>query len=228
MANRTYHPRNILVDGFKVRKHPSYFVWADMLRRCYNKDDPAYQYYGGRGIIVCERWHHFRFFAQDMGTKPNKSLTIERENVHGNYEPGNCVWDTWSQQTYNRRVFSNNTTGVTGVVKAPSGSYHARMDYENVRYDIGYFETFELAAQARHEFEELYFKDKNAAIASISGERIKKTSTTKIPGVNLHKDGGYISRATINGERFYIGYFRTIEEAKNARIKFIETRTTKA
>jgi len=28
-------------------------------------------------------------------------MTIERVNVHGNYEPSNCVWATWTEQHRN-------------------------------------------------------------------------------------------------------------------------------
>jgi hypothetical protein len=80
-----------------------YATWCGMLRRCRNKNERAYRHYGGRGIIVCDRWLDFANFYADMGPKPSKDHSIDRINNDGNYEPGNCRWATWSQQAKNKR-----------------------------------------------------------------------------------------------------------------------------
>ena len=36
--------------------HPLYGVWAGVKRRCYNPNEPAYPYYGGIGITLCDSW----------------------------------------------------------------------------------------------------------------------------------------------------------------------------
>jgi hypothetical protein len=70
-----------------------------MMKRCRDKDNP---YYGGKGIVVCERWRDsFDSFLQDMGPRPSSVHSIERENSDGNYEPGNCVWATPLEQAQN-------------------------------------------------------------------------------------------------------------------------------
>ena len=38
-----------------------------MLGRCRNPALPAFRWYGGRGITVCERWQTFEHFLADMG-----------------------------------------------------------------------------------------------------------------------------------------------------------------
>lgn len=92
----------------KIRKvhgmHDSneYKIWRGIRNRCFNKNEPAYKNYGGRGITVCERWNSFENFLIDMGRRPN-GLSIERVNVNGNYEPGNCCWVTMKAQQANRR-----------------------------------------------------------------------------------------------------------------------------
>ena len=70
---------------------PLHNVWRHMLDRCRNPNNKFYERYGGRGITVCKAWHEFPAFytwAQVNGYKPG--LTIERDNVDGNYEPNNC------------------------------------------------------------------------------------------------------------------------------------------
>jgi len=80
---------------------PTYKVWHNMIQRCTNPNIFQYKYYGGRGIIVCERWRSFENFLYDMGEKP-ENLTIERVNTNGNYEPQNCKWATMKEQVNNR------------------------------------------------------------------------------------------------------------------------------
>ena len=44
-----------------------YNIWSGMKQRCYNRKVPSYGNYGGRGIIVCDRWRHsFILFLEDM------------------------------------------------------------------------------------------------------------------------------------------------------------------
>lgn len=80
-----------------------YYSWQGMIARCTNPKNKAYRHYGGRGIEVCERWRFsFETFLSDMGRKPNPSLTIERINNDGHYEPANCKWASRSEQMRSR------------------------------------------------------------------------------------------------------------------------------
>jgi hypothetical protein len=79
---------------------PEYWAWCGMRARCKSKD-PVY---GGRGIKVCERWQNsFNDFIADMGSRPSKRHTIERIDVNGDYEPGNCKWIPKTDQSENTR-----------------------------------------------------------------------------------------------------------------------------
>ena len=73
-----------------------------MRQRCNNPRATSYAHYGGRGIKVCERWSSYEAFLQDMGERP-AGLTLDREDVDGNYEPSNCRWATWQVQNTNKR-----------------------------------------------------------------------------------------------------------------------------
>jgi hypothetical protein len=87
------------VDG---RQSPTLKSWWHMLDRCLKPSDPKYPIYGGRGIVVCERWLDFQSFLEDMGEKP-AGMTLGRINNDGDYEPKNCRWETPLQQSNNTR-----------------------------------------------------------------------------------------------------------------------------
>ena len=222
MGNRTYHPRGIHVDGFNVREHPLYATWSGILSRCTNPNAPAWDRYGGRGIAVCPTWHHFMNFVQDMGPKPTPLHTIERLDNELGYNKSNCIWATSTEQNHNRRQFRNNTSGETGVVDVSVSlpAYEARFDHEKTRYRIGIFGSIAEAANARTEFIELFYRDRCAAIALVSAETLWRTSTTGTRGVTPHKGGGFIARATVCGQRRYLGYFTTQEKAEQVIEEF--------
>lgn len=83
-----------------------YNAWINIKNRCSNENNPAYKNYGGRGIVVCDRWiNSFESFLADMGRAPSKDHSIDRypNNDSGNYGPDNCRWGTDEQQARNKR-----------------------------------------------------------------------------------------------------------------------------
>lgn len=86
------------------RNNPHEFTcWRAMHGRCSNPRNKSYRLYGGRGVRVCERWHDFRLFLDDMGPRPTLAHSIDRIDSNGNYEPGNCRWATPKEQSRNCR-----------------------------------------------------------------------------------------------------------------------------
>lgn len=83
---------------------PLFNVWQNIKSRCFCKSNPCFHYYGGRGITVCDEWkNNFQaFYDWAMANGYDDNLTIDRINVNGNYEPNNCRWTTWEEQSFNK------------------------------------------------------------------------------------------------------------------------------
>lgn len=114
-----------------------FHIWQYVKGRCYNKNNTAYSYYGGRGIAVCDEWRNsfiaFRDWALSNGY--NDTLTLDRIDSDGNYEPFNCRWINRKAQMRNQRkslMFTIN--GITKNLADWCDEYNA--PYERVRVRV--------------------------------------------------------------------------------------------
>ena len=135
-----------------VKHHPLYDTWATMKKRCSNPNHISYKNYGGRGIKVCERWlgvEGFKNFLADMGERP-EGYTLDRKDNDEDYTPENCKWSSRKEQLFNRRMRSDNTSGVEGVRWVKRDKYWlARIKVDGKEHYLGGFPTKEQAIEAR-------------------------------------------------------------------------------
>ena len=81
-----------------------YGIYNAMKRRCENIKCQQYKWYGGKGIVICDKWNNsFLEFAEWSYKNGYKEyLTIDRVDSNGNYEPDNCQWITKSKNSRRR------------------------------------------------------------------------------------------------------------------------------
>lgn len=90
-----------------------YKNYQGMKERCYNKKNIMYHRYGGRDIRVCDYWlESFENFLEWAKKDYKEGLSLERIDTNGNYEPSNCKWIPFIEQSKNRD--KNNLTRSMG------------------------------------------------------------------------------------------------------------------
>lgn len=137
-----------------------YGIWKDMRLRCNNENNQAYNYYGAKGIEVCEEWEgsyiSFREWALSSGYEDN--LTIDRIDVYGNYEPSNCKWSNRREQVQNRGTHKNSKSGVNGVTwNKVNKNWGSRITNNYKSIGLGSYENLEDAIEARRQGEIKYW-----------------------------------------------------------------------
>lgn len=83
----------------KISYLDEYKVLTSVKSRCYNANRPNYQWYGGRGVRICDRWlgpNGFDNFYSDMGPRPSPRHQLDKDIKGGIgctlYSPDTCTW----------------------------------------------------------------------------------------------------------------------------------------
>lgn len=81
-----------------------YHVFHGMHNRCEKPQEPAYRWYGAKGVKVCDEWTTFEpFYAWAISNGYQEGLTIDRIDPDGDYCPENCRWITRSENSRRAR-----------------------------------------------------------------------------------------------------------------------------
>ena len=90
-------------------KHPLYGVWKNIKQRCLNPNNPRFDYYGGRGVSICNQWvqDFISFYTWSLANGWEDGLQIDRIDNNGNYGPSNCRFTTNQINSTNRRDSHN-------------------------------------------------------------------------------------------------------------------------
>ena len=136
--------------------------WRAMKARCYIPSCSNYEYYGGKGIKVCDEWLHnfetFKEWALKSGYK--EKLTIDRIDVEKDYMPENCRWITLQVNCWHRdrKPRKNNTSGHSGVCWAKDRQkWRAYITVDGRVIHLGQYEKKENAIEARVKAEKKYW-----------------------------------------------------------------------
>ena len=146
-AKNTNNPATHRKTGTRLHNE-----WRGMKARCYIPSCSNYEYYGGRGITVCDEWKDdflaFEKWALENGY--NDDLSIDRIDSDGNYEPSNCRWVTMQKQFWNRGIKKTNKSGQAGVCFDKSKSkWRAYITVNRKRINLGDFLEKSDAIEAR-------------------------------------------------------------------------------
>lgn len=101
---------------YRKENRPYCSRWTLMIARCENPQLLGYKHYGAKGISVCERWHDFWLFMEDIkkmesesGLKLGPDVTLERKNGQLGYSPENV--NLASRKEQNRNISTNHRIG---------------------------------------------------------------------------------------------------------------------
>ena len=145
-----------------------YKTWHSMMSRCYNQNDKDYNAYGNIGVRVCDRWHCFENYFDDVQKLPNYELKVKYPSKYQLdkdylqlhipkeqriYSPDTCIWmSVYDNVTI--RVIDDHKSQYYGVEQCGKNNDKYRVTYRDKR--IGTFSDPIAAANAYNYFYNKY------------------------------------------------------------------------
>lgn len=140
-------------------------IWKNMNTRCTNPNYEKYHKYGGKGVSIYKEWKNFEKFKNwAILNGYTNSLTLDRKNTNGNYEPGNCRFVTTSLQAFNKNSYDGSSSNIKGVNFYPlTSKWQAQIQSKGIKQNLGYYKTEKLAQNA-------YLKEYNKILKMLEEE----------------------------------------------------------
>lgn len=134
-----------------------YKVWAGIVARTSHPYESTKRWYYDKGIEISAEWRSsFLKFYEDMGPCP-EGYSIDRIDPDGDYCKENCRWASPPLQAINKGLFSNNTSGKTGVsFNSQHQKWVSTIYVDNSAVHLGLFANFDDAVKAREDAEQKY------------------------------------------------------------------------
>ena len=150
-ASKVQFRGNTLCDRCSSRERHSGIsrlqrTWSGMKSRTNRSNEPGsrnYICYVSKNIKICKEWSDFKTFekwALDNGY--DDTLSIDRKDNDGDYEPSNCRWtNSYVQSANTRKLRSTNTSGYRNVTwYKKKQKWKAQISVKNKRFTLGYFD----------------------------------------------------------------------------------------
>lgn len=120
------------LSNYLANRKRMYSIYNSMISRCYNPKVTSYNYYGAKGITVCNEWRNsFKSFAEwSEKNGYNDSLSIDRIDNSQGYSPSNCRWVELSEQ------FRNKTTSVSYTFNGETHNLKEWCEILNFDYEL--------------------------------------------------------------------------------------------
>jgi len=217
-----------------------------MLLRCYDETNHLYQYYGARGVTVCEEWlndktgmlNYINWILEQKTPEEMKGLQVDKDILSAKlgiepaiYSPETCCIITAAQNAQSRKLLkSTNTTGYKGIAPAKGTKWSATCVLEGVSKHLGCWETKLEAAKAYDYYNLLMASHSTLNGVLAEGEVVPGISidgytnlakSSKYYGVHYDTNRGkWVGRVYFNKKNKALGRFTTELEAAEAVREF--------
>jgi len=200
-----------------------YDMWRNMILRCYDKNSCMYKFYGALGITVCERWHCFEYFLDDLPTLYGYDKYLEdntyqldkdflQKDLPANmkiYSPSTCIFlnhDTNARIGSYSKYCNDKTSDYRGVYKLSNGNFQCRVQINGTDYFLGTYMD-EIAAANMYNYAIVGIEDESTVINDVPFMTLQecleyKTRNQPIkmpPNANYDEIEKYNSNANFKG-----------------------------